>query len=859
MRTPLQAVVSRQLPEFIREDYPTFVAFVEAYYEYMQTQGVNLEELRDIDTTLDSFVQYFKKEVAYNLPSNITTDERFLLQHIKDQYLSKGSEASYKLLFRLMFGKNVELTYPGRSMLIASDGRWNQEISIFVQVDYGSTTDIVGKLVDIQTGNKVLRVLVDRKEEMTGEIDRVVKIGASYEINSSGVAGNSFISVTTNTGIAVGQLVTAEGIAPNTRVNSVEGTTIHLSSANLNTVSGKVIFSNEIYELFLDKKFFGILKAGDKIRYKDQFQATILPATSKLNVVQPGKYFRIGQVFELQSGNGTGALMKVTAVTETGGIKYAEFIKFGIGYSADFAISILSANSVTSKTTTASTTSTSLIKSNEYVSAGAGSIVANSTSTSITGTGTNFGQVGGCAVGDELWTTNTIPVLIGVVKSITSATSLTLSGLPSEYEAGTTYSGTYTGLYKFRNFRTVGDLYTYDLDAEHQDIQAIVHRQTIADRTLGFNEQGYINLGDLFDYFSLAGSRTGTVSTTLNSPIVTGSGTNWLSTSAKPFIAIGDQLKTSTGAILGFVKSIDSNTQITLMTPTISVVSGATMNVFGAWCDGTYGGSIIREFSLNYRNAQTAADEPAIISIALGALQKYPGYFTTNNGFLDDSICIIDSRYFQPFSYVIRIDERLATYKSAVKTMLHPAGMALFGEFNITNNYDLSIALESLVKSLGIGLESNFDANAAEPYFTISKGLSTSLPNQSEYRTTEFFKALNDAPEPSDVYAMLFTKGISGVSEAVSMLDTSPPFEIGKDLRTSYSGMSDVIGPYDISKALADEPVISEIIANTMDKYLVDTPSWAYNEDGEIWTNSYQGQDYYSEEYSVGLSSTFTI
>ena len=50
---------------------------------------------------------YFKYEIKrleyksllndLNLPKEITVDERFLLQHIKDQYLAKGSAGSYKL------------------------------------------------------------------------------------------------------------------------------------------------------------------------------------------------------------------------------------------------------------------------------------------------------------------------------------------------------------------------------------------------------------------------------------------------------------------------------------------------------------------------------------------------------------------------------------------------------------------------------------------------------------------------------------------------------------------------------------------------------------------------------------------
>ena len=715
-RTQLAAVVSRQLPEFVREDYPTFVAFVEAYYEYLQANQVDLKQIRDIDNTLDSYINYFKKELAYNLPKGIVSDEKFLLQHIKDQYLSKGSQASYKLLFRILFGKNVELTYPGQQMLVASDGRWNQEISVFAQIEFGTAEAIVGKLVDIQTGGKILRVLVDRKEELTGEVDRVVKIGNSYELPAVGTIGQTYVTVSSSTNISAGQLVTGTGIAPGTKVVSVTSSLIYLTNANIGDVSNNLTFSNEVYEFFLDKKFFGTVNSGDIIRYKEEFQARILPATQGLKVVQPGKNFRVGQVFELQSGSGTGALMKVTKTDDNGGIKYAEFIKFGIGYTSDFAISILATNSVTSAGGNVASTSSSLVKKNTYVSTTTGALTASSSSTAVTGAATNFGTIGGVQVGDELWTTDSTPLLIGIVGAIADATHLTLETVATDYESGTAISGTYTGTYTFRNVRSVGTLYTPDYG--DGAVQAITNEQLIQDRTLGFNEQGYVNLGDYVTY---------------------------------------------------------------------------------EYIDGAYAGSIIREFSLNYRNAQTAGDEPAIISIQLGSLQKYPGYFTSNNGFLDDAIFIQDSKYYQAFSYVIRIDERLNTYKTAVKTMLHPAGMALFGEFNITNTYDLSVALESLVKSLGIGLESEFFVTQDIPYFTVTKELASSIDTPID--TTRYFtfdKALSDSSTQSDVTSL------------------------------------------NISKALAD------------------TSIGTFTEAGKVWKNSYQAQDYYSQEYSVGLSQSFT-
>jgi hypothetical protein len=703
-RTNLSAVVSRQLPEHIREDYPTFVAFVEAYYEYLQAQGVDFTTIRDIDRTLTEFVDQFRKELAYNLP-NITQNERFLLQNVKDQYLAKGSEGSYKLLFKLLFGKDVELVYPGRSMLRASDGRWNQELSLFAKVDYGDAENVVGKLVDIQTPTRILRVLIDRRQDIVGEVDRIVLIDPTQQV----------------------------------------------------------------YEFFLDKRFFGNVNAGDRIRYRDEFQATILPATQKLNITQSGRNFRVGQVFELRSGNGTGALMKVTAVTDTGGIKYAEIIKFGIGYTADFAVSILATNSVTSVGSSVNTSSSTLVQESTYSSAGAGTITASSSSTTVTGSGTNFGQSGGPAIGDELWSTDSTPKTIGVIKSITSTTSLTLVGVPSQYE--NPISGTYTGSFTFRNVRSVGSLYAPG------GIQAYTLESNLTDRTIGFDEQGYVNLGDY---------------------------------------------------------------------------------VTDAYIDGTYAGSIIREFSLNFRNAQSDAADPAIVEIDLGALVKYPGYFETNNGFLDDSIYIQDSKYYQAFSYVLKIDERLASYSSAVKTMLHPAGMALFGEFNITNNYDLSIALESLVKSLGIGLEDLQTVIDSGITISFTKVLSDTIdtPNDSNIRKSVSKILDTSLDEPIDVLTQSLSKALS--TNYSGMQDATATLVVGKALSTSYSGMQDAISTREVSKALATSQSIADSDVITTTKYLTSTLS-EQTEAGYVGLNPYAGQDIFAAEYSVGSrESTFT-
>jgi len=39
-------LVNRQVPEFIRDEYPLFITFLEAYYEFLETkQGTKLNDL----------------------------------------------------------------------------------------------------------------------------------------------------------------------------------------------------------------------------------------------------------------------------------------------------------------------------------------------------------------------------------------------------------------------------------------------------------------------------------------------------------------------------------------------------------------------------------------------------------------------------------------------------------------------------------------------------------------------------------------------------------------------------------------------------------------------------------------------
>jgi hypothetical protein len=139
-------LVAEQLPEFVRDNvnYSTFVAFVEAYYEWLETaysangsvttantsgEGVeygakNLLNYMDVDNTLDGFIKYFMSDFLPYIPSDALADKRKLIKIAKELYRAKGVEKSYQFLFRALYNTDALLFNTSDVVLRASDGKW---------------------------------------------------------------------------------------------------------------------------------------------------------------------------------------------------------------------------------------------------------------------------------------------------------------------------------------------------------------------------------------------------------------------------------------------------------------------------------------------------------------------------------------------------------------------------------------------------------------------------------------------------------------------------------------------------------------------------------------------------------------
>jgi len=180
-------LVENLLPDFLDTEGPKFQSFVKAYYEWMETTGQmteqskNLLNNQDIDLAAEEFLKYFKREILSQFPEDVLADKRLVYKKIKDLYRSKGSEESYKLLFRILYNEELDFYYPGQDILRASDGRWIQETSIRITKPFRGNPDLLAGEI---TG---------RSSSATAKIERVQQLTVDgvevYEIFVTNVSG----------------------------------------------------------------------------------------------------------------------------------------------------------------------------------------------------------------------------------------------------------------------------------------------------------------------------------------------------------------------------------------------------------------------------------------------------------------------------------------------------------------------------------------------------------------------------------------------------------------------------------------------------------------------------------------------
>ena len=240
--------IAQQFPSFYRTDGKNFVAFVRAYYEWLEQsnnavgRARSMLDFADIDLTINDFISNFRDQYVVNLPESVVADKRLLIKHITDLYRSKGSRRAYELLFRLAFNEDIEVYVPSEFIFKPSDNTWfvprylevtsNPFLQSLVGTDIknsdGTATAIVENYAQRIVNGRTVNVL--EISSITGEFkngDKILPlVGTLYTAEDAPIVRSSLIGIAVSEGgqnYSVGDIldVSGSGVEGRARVAAV--------------------------------------------------------------------------------------------------------------------------------------------------------------------------------------------------------------------------------------------------------------------------------------------------------------------------------------------------------------------------------------------------------------------------------------------------------------------------------------------------------------------------------------------------------------------------------------------------------------------------------------------------------------
>ena len=223
----ISPLLESQFPEFYQTEGPNFIAFVKAYYEWMELEGNtlnvsrNILNYRDVDTSISAFAEQFKNEYLNSVPALTSASKPVLIKHIQDLYRSKGAVQSYQLLFKLLFDEDIDIYTPSTDVIRASDGEW--VLPYYLEVDRSDRAiTYVGKQVSGSVTGATAFVESVSQKRINGRFVTVIYL--------SNIAGD----------FQTGELVTENGILENAPKVTGSLTNILISEGGANNKVGDV-------------------------------------------------------------------------------------------------------------------------------------------------------------------------------------------------------------------------------------------------------------------------------------------------------------------------------------------------------------------------------------------------------------------------------------------------------------------------------------------------------------------------------------------------------------------------------------------------------------------------------------------
>ena len=952
----IEALIPRQLVA----DAGGMIEFIKEYYRFMhEEQGPsyvinNILANKDVDTVVDAFISLVEKEIGAGFTTQLSANKTNLYKNIVQFYQAKGSVESFKLLFRLLYDTDIDVSFPKEKILVASDGRWIQQNSIFIEVTEGNPFDLFANIVDVVTTDRVVKVEVERI--------RRVEETAFYEI---------FITKDNNTlRVVTGSTIDQYGVKA-TVVNSLNKYEIYHPGSGFNIAQFVDVTQSQ------DPEY----NSGDLIAITSIPSATFIGKT--VTVATGTNAYGTGNKFYIDGLSGaspdldlveerTYRLDQSDSSNSFHPIKFSETANGTHGTGTEYTTGVTyvgtpgTEGAYTQIVLTANTPALYYYCANHSGMGGTANTIAGATENffqkELTVNGIRLvsaGAVGGQDSVPDEWVKKTARVIElltdptgagineadqrNLIKTLSGDSgTLTHPGVPTlqriAYGGGSEYTPSFltdagieywnlNGLYDthvqddmvwYKNvsgpdpstsdgdieeimehvFHTIHNFGIPGAVAASQAEVPMAYLTTLLEQSPAFDwqntalhlamkevidaglfdpsgysvdwatdpeaavvaykEYAYLlnwSMWDMKEFWeneSLAPEWSDTLRTPAlmltNNPLGYALfNTYFAPVLSKPdFAVLKNIFQANDGGESGYnADDISDGDGVKFKVTEVNALTGALTDIkfinFGVGYSSEFYAMIVPRSEIVDGVDLVISTDPdadkvtyptrAIIKFSESVLAEYRGEYSTNNGFLSDDIYLQDNFFYQQFSYLIRSSQQFDNYKDIVNKTVHPSGMAMFGEFEINNSFDMSRAFELLRRYFTNREEDAVDtidlnvwtlykpredvayATTTDWFYDFYKNVSE-IVNLPEQEIKDFYKVLGDTALTSDELTYEITK----------------------------------------FKELVENLAISELVIVSYAKPL--TEAINSNDSGviEILGDIY-AEDYFAEDYSEGLTS----
>lgn len=757
-------LVSRQVPEFVRDEYPTFVTFLEAYYQFLEgtaNTGINannlvstaktLRDIRDVDVSLNDFETNFYNTYGTLIPLDVQADKALLFKHLVPLYSTKGSDASFKLLFRLIFGVDIDVVLPKNNVLKASSSKWQVDNKLRINQDVAS----------VYAGDGIAKTFtlaqIVGKDEISVYVNDVLQT-SNFFVNKEYRRLNFTSAPANNTTIRVVYDNFDTNLLNNRKVIGLKsGASAIIEQANRRIISDTLNLGLPIELLIntesLDGSFLNgeyvtipVINPDDPYGNTINIQASTFSIVKKFNVIDGGFNYQVGDSVIVTGGNATVNAIGTVSSIFKGAIESVRVLRGGAVFANLSPIAVSGNGAVTLTIAVDGIDQTGVNAANSF-------IVVTDIISNFNGSGNaantvlssaNYAFANSITVTSPNLNTRIVDVLgfqTLAVGPITNVKVLLTSGATANTPLldafGAPYGSISGALRSPKSLRSIGRF----------KINASGTGYVIGDEVVfGANPPGTygqyataivsnVSASGAITTIDLANTRiVGTATIAATSSSVVGSGTQFLTD-----LRVGDKIDINNEPRI--VSSISDDTNLLVTSPFTYSASSKKIGVFGRHPKGginyvqnnfpsitvsSVGGvganveidSLVSDgesllatgtgqpgeiLTIQVLDPGSGYEYIPIVTISGGSgtatanadiersYLSSPGRWTTSDSILSSTERKLAGQdYYVDYSYVISSQVEFYRYKKILKELLHPVGFVNYSEFNRSNTIDLT-------------------------------------------------------------------------------------------------------------------------------------------------------------------------